>query len=117
MSYISIPYDHLSFYCVDLAPESSKFLDACYEVCQCSSIEVAPTRFPGIVMIIDEEGKCKDGWNKKINPFASHLYPYQDVIVGNVLLASVNGEDLCPLSDVEQEAVLQLLVRFAQCKK
>lgn len=117
MSYLSIPYDHLTFYCFDMSPSSPKFLDACYEACQCSSIEVAPTRFPGIVMILDEEGKCKPDWMRKINPFASHLYPYDDVIVGNVVLATVNGEDLCPLSDVEQEAVLQLMVRFAQHKK
>ena len=52
-------------------------------------IEVAETKFPGLIMVLDEEGKLKE---KPINKLATLLYKYgdQDPIVGDVLICNQN---------------------------
>ena len=52
-------------------------------------IEIAETKFDGIIMVLDEEGKLKE---KPINRMATHMYKYgdQDPIVGNVLICNKN---------------------------
>ena len=81
---------------------SMAFLDACYSIIECQSIEVVPTILPGVVLIIDEEGKLFDGWQKKINQVATVLYGSScDCIVGNAIVCMQSGENLIPISSAD----------------
>lgn len=83
--------------------DSRAWLKAAYQEIECDLIEICPTRYPGIVLIIDEEGKMKDSL---LNDFASWLYnnPF-DCIVGTALIASTKGERIVSL-DAYQEALI-----------
>lgn len=101
MPYLKINYDDAkpTFEELDLPEESSAWLYACYTALGCSTIETAPTVLRGIVLVIDDEGKLWDGWQNRINKVASILYgSYWDSIVGDAILARVDGENLVPLS-------------------
>ncbi len=79
--------------------EPRAWLDACYNALGCSTIETAPTVIRGIVLLIDESGKLWDGWHNRINKVASILYGLDwDPIVGDAILARVDGENLVPLT-------------------
>lgn len=87
---------------VSLPDESRAWLDACYNALGCSTIQTAPTVIRGIVLVIDEEGKLWDGWQNRINKVASILYGSDwDPIVGDAILARVDGENLVPLTPAD----------------
>lgn len=106
MPYLKINHDDSkpTFEEVELPEDPSAWLYACYDALGCSTIETAPTVLRGIVLVIDEEGKLWDGWQNRINKVASILYRSDwDPIVGDAILARVDGENLVPLtaSDVD----------------
>lgn len=107
MPYLKINQDDakLPFEELDLPDEPRAWLDACHNALGCSTIETAPTVFRGIVLVIDGEGKLWDGWQNRINKVASTLYgTARGLIVGDAILARVDGENLVPLTpdDVER---------------
>jgi hypothetical protein len=57
-----------------------------YQHIGCELIQVVPTILDGKIMIIDEEGKCKD--EPKLNLLATTVYNYglEDPIVGNAVI-------------------------------
>lgn len=103
------------FEAIDL-PEDS-FLDACYSTIGCRSIEVVQTIVPGLVLIVDEEAKCFDGWEKRINLYASFLYcaSAYDVISGHAILARRKGPDLFPLEKCDVDCLVRLFSSFTKC--
>lgn len=101
MPYLKINYDDAkpAFEELDLPEDVSAWLDACYQVIGCSLIETAPTVFRDLILVIDQEGKLWDGWQNRINTVASILYGSEwDPIVGDAILARVDGENLVPLT-------------------
>ena len=101
MPYLKINHDNAkpTFEELDLPDEPRAWLDACYNAIGCSTIETAPTVIRGFVLVIDEEGKLFDGWQCRINKVASVLYGSDwDLIVGDAILARVDGENLAPLT-------------------
>lgn len=104
MPYLKINHDDSkpTFEELELPEGSRAWLDACYTALGCSIIQTAPTVFRGIVLVIDEEGKLWDGWQNRINKVASILYGSDwDPIVGDAILARVDGERLVPLSSAD----------------
>ena len=106
MPYLKINYEATDgnsiFETIYIPSDSTGFLHRCYDLIGCDSIEVASTLISGIVMIVDEMGKCWDGWEDRINEYASFLYANPiDPIVGNVILARRVGSELYPLSDAD----------------
>lgn len=98
-------------------PDGNDWLSAAYRQLSCSSIECVHCYIGGIrfVLVIDEEGKCKDGWYRRINTVATKLYnrfPY-DCIVGDCLIGKTvytgGGYDLVPLSKPETLRMIRLL--------
>ena len=117
MPYLKINYKSEEgksiFESVSLPRDSTGFLNRCYDLIGCSSIEIARTILPGIVMIIDEQGKCKDGREDRINLFASFLYvSIFDPIVGNVILAHRVDAELYPLSEGDIYHIVQTLSKY-----
>lgn len=107
MPYLKINQDvsKPTFELIDLPDDPTAWLHACYDVLQCSTIATAPTVLRGILLVIDDEAKLWDGWQFRINNVASILYgSYLDSIVGDALLARVDGENLVPLTsdDIER---------------
>lgn len=101
MPYLKINHDDVkpTFEEIYLPDEPSAWLDACYNVIGCSTIQTASTVIRGLVLVIDEEGKLCDGWENRINKVASVLYGSDwDLIVGDAILARVDGENLVPLT-------------------
>lgn len=90
-------------------PDDPKaWLDACYNALGCSTIQTAPTVIRGLVLIIDEEVKLWDGWQNRINKVASFLYGSDwDSIVGDAILARVDGENLSPLTSDDVDRLRQ----------
>lgn len=81
-----------------LPNEPSAFLNACYDAIGCKTIQAVPTVLRGIFLLVDEEGKLRDGWHNRINKVASILYGSNwDLIVGNAILVRVKGENFVPL--------------------
>ena len=117
MPYLKINYKSEEgkpiFESVSLPRGLTRFLNRCHDLIGCNSIEIPNTILPGIVMIIDEQGKCKDGWEEKINIYASFLYasPF-DPIVGNVILAHRVDAELYPLSEGEIYHIVQTLSHY-----
>lgn len=106
MPYLKINHDDAkpTFEELDLPEESRAWLDACYNSLGCSTIQTAPTVLQGIVLVIDEEGKLWDGWQNRINKVASILYGSDwDPIVGDAILARVDGENLVPLTSADAD--------------
>lgn len=91
---------------IDLPQDTSAWLKAVYKHLECTTIDVASTILPGIVLVLDDNGKMTDDWPLKINEFASALYPSDwDPIVGNVILARRNASELEPLTDADLDAL------------
>ena len=69
-------------------------LDEVYALLGCSMVQcVAVSNGKQETMIVDEEGKLKEGWPERINSEATAIYdrtygPGRNLIVGNVLLCS-----------------------------
>lgn len=104
MSYLKINQDDSKpvFEELDFPEEPIAWLDSCYNSLGCSSIETVRTVIPGIVLIIDEEGKLWDGWENRINEVASVLRGcLWDPIVGDAILARVDGENLVSLTSYD----------------
>lgn len=90
------------------------WLQACYKHLNCGTIEVAHTPFESVVLVIDEEGKCKHDWESRINSKASKLYagyPF-DCIVGHCLVGRVDGCDILPLTDSQADYLVRFLTRI-----
>lgn len=101
MPYLKINYDcsKPTFEELDLPDDWRSWLDACYNVIGCRTIETVSTVVRGLVLVIDDEGKLWDGWENRINKVASVLYGSDcDPIVGDAILARVNDEGLVPLT-------------------
>lgn len=108
MPYLKINHDDAKpiFESIDLPAEPRAFLHACYDVIGCESIQTVPTILRGILLVIDEEGKLKDGWYNRFNKVASNLYSLRcDIIVGDAILARVDGENLVPLTSKDIEII------------
>lgn len=100
MPYLKINHDDAkpTFEEIDLPEDPRAWLEACYAAISCSTIETAPTVFREVVLVIDEECKLWDGWQNRINKVASILHASTcDPIVGDAILAKVDGENLVPL--------------------
>lgn len=113
MAYLKIYYDNRQPTLVDIPTEPHAFLEACYREIECDCIEVAPTRFDGIVLILDESGKLKEGCQDRVNLRATMLYSggHIDPIVGNVLVGRVVSEDIVGLTDNLTEQEVRALFR------
>lgn len=101
MPYLKINHDDSKppFEELVLPDEPRSWLDACYNALGCCTIETVPTVLRGIVLVVDEEAKLWDGWQNRINKVASTLYgTARDLIVGDAILARVDGENLVPLT-------------------
>lgn len=102
MPYFKIHHDDSIFPCleeIDLPEEPTAWLKACYDALGCRTIETALTVLRGIVLVVDEEAKLWDGWQNRINNVASDLHGSKwDFIVGDAILARVDGENLVPLT-------------------
>lgn len=101
MPYLKINHDDSNsmFEELNFPEDPMAWLDACHNALGCSSIQTASTVFRGVVLIIDEEGKLWDGWENRINIVASILHgSNRDPIVGDAILAQIDGENLVPLS-------------------
>lgn len=100
MPYLKINHDESlpTFETVELS--ENDFLKDCYRALNCQWIEVVNTLLPGIVLIIDENGKLKDGWRSRFNYVATQIYgsPW-DCIVGDAILARRSDADLVPLTE------------------
>lgn len=90
--------------------ETDLSLEEIYNLLECRHIEVVHMKdFPlsNIVMVIDEEGKCKE---HTVNPIASVLYGHEgDYIAGDALLVKIENRkrewDIAPLSKREADTV------------
>lgn len=106
MSYLLINYDDSkpALTKIELPEDSTEWLHQVYKHLECDTIDVVPTILRGIYLVIDDNGKCFDGWERKVNSVASALYgsPWDD-IVGNAILTRRDGCELCDLlpSDIE----------------
>ncbi len=110
MPYLKIFHDDAIFppvQPVNLPKGSKKWLEAVYKELDCRWIETAPTVLRGIVLVVDEEGKMKDGWETRMNTIATRLYgnPF-DEITGDAILCRVDGDDLAPLTDEQATYIL-----------
>lgn len=111
MPYLKINYDDAlpPFEEVELPENPTEWLRSCYDAIGCTTIQTVPTIFNGlfkVVLIVDDEAKLYDGWERRINKIATQLYGSEDdVIVGDVLLARVEGYDLVPLAYCEIDFV------------
>lgn len=67
-------------------------LQETYDLLGCSMVELVGPMDDGRCMLIDEEGKLKQGWERRINAQATHMFRtrfgYGDIIVGDVLLVT-----------------------------
>lgn len=87
---------------ISLPEASGEWLDAVYAAIGCDCVEFVSSMINGVVMLVDESGKMKAGWEHRINYAASFLYAgfeYGDPIVGDVIFAYRIGPDLFPLPD------------------
>lgn len=112
MPWIQIHHDDSlpSLEVIDLPEQSSAWLRAVYRSIDCDCIEVASTVVPDLVLVLDESGKLRDGWERRINKIASILYgsPF-DPIVGDVILCRRSGADLIPITDQDLERICRCL--------
>lgn len=108
MPYLKINHDDAKppFESIDLPSEPRAFLHACYDAIGCDCIQTVPTVMRGVLLVIDDEGKLKDGWQNRVNKIASILYGSSwDPIVGDAILARVDGENLVPLTPKDIEII------------
>ena len=111
MSYLKINYDDTkpTFEKIYLPSQPRAWLDACYNAIGCSTIETTSTVIRDLVLVIDEEGKLLDGWQYRINKVATYLCgKVLDPIVGDAILARVDGENLVPLTSGDVDRLRQI---------
>ena len=111
MPYLKINHDDAkpTFEELYLPDEPSAWLDACYNAIGCSTIETTSTVIRGLVLVIDEVGKLWDGWQNRINKVASFLHgSVGDLIIGDAILARVDGENLSPLTSDDVDRLRQI---------
>lgn len=79
----------------EVFPENKKrgfTLKEAYKLMSCSMVELVGPMEDGRCMLVDEEGKLKEGWKSRINSEATRLFQTRfgayDVIVGDVLLVT-----------------------------
>lgn len=104
MPYLKINYDDSKppFDELEFPDEPIAWLDACYAAIDCSTIQIVPTVLRGIVLVIDEEGKLWDDWWIRFNKIATLLHSCRyDPIVGDAILARLDGENLVPLTSLD----------------
>lgn len=126
MKVIKIPYDTKRPCTVHNVEETEccRLLDKLKELIQIEWAEIVLTFIKGedphrdYVLIVDEVGKLKDEWFKKINPRASKWYAgsmHGDPIVGDVILMArewndIFGEcDLVGLTDYEEVLMFYMI--------
>lgn len=93
-------------------PNGSGWLDAAYAAIGCDFIDIVDTHVNHLVLVIDDCGKCHDGWVDHINVAASYLYPgssYGDVIVGNAIVCLRVGSSLIPMDEPHYFDILSIL--------
>ena len=72
--------------------------------------------------IVDEVGKCKDGWPDRINVRASSYYPgtaYGDPIVGDVVICArqwIDSFGECDLAGLELRELFKFMAHFANIR-
>jgi len=127
MKVIKIPYDAKEPCTVHDVPdaEDTRCLDKIKELIQIEWAEIVLTFIKGedprreYVLIVDEIGKLKEGWVKRINPRASQWYAgsmHGDPIVGDVILMAREwtknfGEcDLAGLNEYEEEVLMFYMI-------
>ena len=111
MPYLKINYDDTkpTFEKIYLPSDPRAWLDACYKALRCSIIETTSTVISDVVLVLDEEGKLWDGWQRRINRVATFLVgKVIDPIVGDAILARVNGDNLVPLTSGDVDLVYRL---------
>lgn len=115
MPYLKINYDDTKpmYEKIYLPSEPRAWLDACYKALRCSTIETTSAVFPDVVLVFDEEGKLRDGWQHRINRIASFLgSKVLDPIVGDAILARLYGDKLVPLTTRDVELVYGLRLYY-----
>lgn len=116
MPYLKINHDDSKpiFEEIDLPEEPRAWLDSCYNILGCSTIETVSTILRGVVLVVDGEGKLFDGWQNRINTVASILYGSRsDSIVGDAILARLDRENLIPLTSCDIERLYRhFKIRF-----
>ena len=111
MPYLKINYDYKKpmLEKIYLPSDPRAWLDACYKALSCSIIETTSTVIPDVVLVLDEEGKLCDGWQHRINRVATYLGgKVLDPIVGDAILARVDGDNLVPLTFSDIDLVYRL---------
>lgn len=111
MPYLKINYDDTkpTLEEIYLPREPIAWLDACYNAIGCSIIETTSTVIPDVFLVLDEEGKLRHGWQCRINRIATYLGgKVLDPIVGDAILARVDGDNLVPLSRRDIDLVYRL---------
>ena len=127
MKVIKIPYDkNIPCTVHEVAePGDSKCLNEIKELIEIESAEIVLTFIKcedprrDYCLIVDEVGKLKEEWHKKINTRASMFYAgslHGDPIVGDVVICArewteTYGEcDLAGLDDYEEEVIMFFLL-------
>lgn len=113
MQYLKIRHDRAKaprYELTTLPADIGEWLKACYKEIDCDCIETASTILLPYVLILDESGKCKPDWKKKLNTPASILYgnPFDD-IVGDVLVGKIAGEDIIGIDEHDLQRLLKYL--------
>lgn len=99
------------------------FLDALYRELNCDSIEIVQMHgfralLPGRpVIIIDECGKLKDGFEDRVNSLCSLFYaPGIDCIVGDALLGMQLGPEVVPYPvEAYEDFAKKMVCSFTDC--
>lgn len=117
MPWIKIPYDQAKIEIISLPddPDASlEWLREVYKHIDCDFIEVANTLIPDLVLVVDDSAKLFDGWEERINPFATVLYgsPW-DPICGHAILCRRSGPDLIPITQDDYRTFMALFRRFS----
>ena len=102
---------------------ATPFLDALYRELHCDSIEIVHARgfrnfLPGDpVIIIDECGKLKDGYENRVNSLCSLMYaPGFDCIVGDALLGMQQGPEVVPFPvALYEDFAKKMVCMFSDC--
>ena len=117
MPYLKINYSaeegRLLFETVNLPWQATQFNDKCCELIGCDCIESIDTLIYGIKMLSDKDYKTWDGWEKRINKYATFLRcNSHEPIAGDVILAHKVDGQLYPLSEGEIYHIVQTLSQY-----
>lgn len=95
--------------------DEANWLNCVYSLLNCDCIEIVQTLLRDVVMIVDESGKMKAGWEKRVNICASQFYAgaqFGDPIVGDAIFAYRIGPDLFPLPNDMHVKLISILNRI-----